>query len=249
MNIYEALFKGKKEARNIVSYYHKNGVWRTVLHWLVRIGMLSIKIFFKKEYLTFLELNLVNPAYKDTDDKTIAIVRAGREDIEKDYYDGSQDRDLAITRLERGDVLITVRDNGMIIFSQWLVFNKVHIPAIHLFFDIPETTVYLSNMYTVPENRGKRVASSAVPHLLKHLKDLGYQKVFTLVDPENKPSIRVNSKAGFMKYQTCVYLRFMLFIKFYIVKDCASHAKKVCWSIRKTDQQIWKTFSKITLNK
>ena len=178
-----------------------------------------------------------------------AFYARGKDDIEneKEYFDGWYDRRMAIKQLEKGDVLLTYKFNGVMIFFQWLVFERVYIRAVNLSFSIPDSTAYMAYTYTLPEHRRMKVASMAKARALKYLRGLGYKKAFILVKPENEPSIKVNRNAGFREYQTLYYRRFFLFLQYYLVKDCASDREKVFWGIGKTDKEIWSTFSQTGL--
>ena len=78
----------------------------------------------------------------------------------------------------------------------------------------------------------------------QYLKNKGYQSIFSLIDPDNIASQNVFIKNGYKKYQTIVYRR-LLFLRYYLLKDCDTKQKKFFWHVKGIDHKLWNTFSKI----
>jgi RimJ/RimL family protein N-acetyltransferase len=221
-------------------YYKRHGLWKLILLFFDLSGV------FKKKVLIFFELELKDSVSGQKNDDDIDLVRVEKEDIEHtpQYFDGWFKKDKALKRLEEGRVLFAVKDEEQRIFYQWVEFEKVDIPFLDLSFFVPDETAYITYMYTVPEYRGKGIASKGKLLVLKYLRDCGYRRILVVIQPHNAASRRVNKKVGFNEYQTVIYLKF-LFLKYYCVKDYDTSQKKVSWHIREIDQELWKTFSKI----
>ncbi len=139
-------------------------------------------------------------------------------------------------------MFLALKNKKKIVCYQWLQLKQIYSMILALTLSIPNTTAYLSALYTVPEYRGKGLASSLIALILKYLQEHRYQKAFVLIEPDNTASKRAYKKFGFKEYQTILHRRF-LFLKYYGVKEYDTNRKKVFWHITKTDQELWKTFS------
>ncbi len=230
----------QRKMYNTHKYYDKHGLWKTILAIFEHTGV------FKYRVLIFFELKVEDPISGQKAGKSIELVRLAKDDIEQidEYCDGWFKKDEALRRLEQGRVLFVVKEDEKMAFYQWLEFTKVDIPYIDLSFSIPDDTAYMAYIYTVPDYRGKGIASNAKPLVLNYLREQGYRRILLVITPENAASQRVNKKAGFKEYQTIFYLK-LLFLKYYRVKDYGTNRKKRFWHITGTDQELWKTFSKL----
>jgi len=231
--------------QKIVEYYREHGFWRSFLHSFVRIGELSKEIAFNKAEVIFFELNMADSPYSAKFNRTSHLSRVGKEDIESaEYLGGWFPKSRAMRYLDEGHILLVLKDKGKVIFYQLLELNKVNIKVLEISALIPADTAYTSYLYTLPEYRGKGIASKVKPLILKYLYDQGYRKVFNAIAPDNIPSQKVNKKAGLNPYQAVIYRRF-LFLKYYCVKDYDTNKKKLFLRLGRTDKQMWKAFSKI----
>ena len=245
MSLYEKFFKFKNENIKIIRTFQKKGFWQALQYWCVRTGTLLLRLVYKEESYLFFEINLAEAEQRKEADQSLNLVNLKSQDIPDEYNDEWYDSRLAKNKLEQDSLLLALQENNRIIFSQWLGINNIHIPTLSLSFKIPATTAYMAYSFTQPEHRGKGIASRSKIHALNYLKDNGFQRVFLLIEPGNKPSIHVNRKAGFREYQLLTCRRILLLFKSHQVRDCVSNRQKLFWSIGKTDQQIWNLFSTI----
>jgi len=235
----------KSRFHRIVKYYREHGIYGSILHSFVRIGEFSKKIAYNKTGVIFFELNMDDLAFNTKIDMTSDLSRAEKEDIEcAEYLGGWFPKDKALRCLDEGRFLLVLKDKGKVIFYQLLEFNKAEIKVLEISSFIPAGTAYTSYLYTLPEYRGRGVASKAKPLVLKYLYDHGYRRVFNVIASNNIASQRVNKKAGLNPYQTVLYRRF-LFLRYYRVKDYETNRKKLFLRLRRTDNKLWKAFSKI----
>jgi RimJ/RimL family protein N-acetyltransferase len=227
--------------QNTREYYEKYGLWKSILHFFERIGLGYIK-----RSLIFFELNMEDWRPYQEKDPVTDFVKVEKEDLAAvdEYFDGWFDKEHAIRRLEAGHVLFAIKHKGRMIFFQWLEFQKVEIPFLELSFCIPDKTACMAYIYTVPEFRGKGVASKAKPLVLDYLRQCGYQRVFLEISPKNPISQRVNKKFGFKEYQTVIFRKFS-FLRYYSVKDYYTSQRRIFWHVRTAQQRLWNTFSKI----
>jgi len=224
-------------------YYRERGIWRTFLHTSLVLG----RIVLKMEDQIFCEINLTDWSSGKNIDSRKQISKVKKEDIENapNYFDGWFYKRQALKRLEQGHVLLAVTANNKLIYMNWLELKNIHLRDINLSFSIPDTTAFDAYQYTVLEYRNKGIASWAHCRVIEHLQQLGYKRVFGQVSPERKIGHFVATRIGYKDYQTISFRRFFWFLKCYCVKDCDTGRKKIFWRIRKTDQEIWKAFSKI----
>lgn len=230
-------------------YYKEHGFHESIL----RISRGIIKplkrfIFLEKEFI-FFELNLYKePLFLPKNDDYINIFKVWRNDLEnfQKYDDGKYNKNKALKRISQGCKLLVAKDNDNIIYYEWLESKRIYISALDLMLFLPDQTVYSAWSYTNIKFRNKGYASRSGPFMLKLLKECGYKHLFLIIDPINKPSIRLKKKVGYKEYQTIIYKRF-LFLKYYCLKDYSTDDKLTYWCIRGFRNRypsLWKRFSK-----
>ena len=239
----------RDKIRNTKEYYEKYGLWPSILHFFKRI--FGYIVVFQKNTLIFYEMDIEKEVSCQKNDKTISMVRMNREDIENEheYFDGWFKKDDALKRLKEEHTLFVVKDEGRSINFLWIDFRKVFIEVLDLSFFINDQTVYFSRIFTVPEYRGKGIASKTLPLVSKYLRESGYRKIFTVIGLKNLASQKVFKKNGFKEYQTITCRRILflrsLFLKIYVVKEWDTKQRKIFWYGKKNEQQTWNFFSKI----
>lgn len=221
-------------------YYRKFGFWKTILRFFESSGV------FKRKVFIFFELELKDSISDQEHNHSIDLVRVRKEDLKNvdQYLYEWFEKEEALRRLEAGNVLLTVKDEGKMIFYQWLELRRVDIPYLDLSFSIPDDTAYMAYMYTETEYRGMGIASKAEPLVLKYLQENGCRRIFLIITPNNAVSYRVYKKIGFKEYQTVIYWK-LFFLKYYCVKDYIGGSQKIFWGSRMITQELWKIFSKI----
>ncbi|MCP4402612.1 MAG: GNAT family N-acetyltransferase [bacterium] len=221
-------------------YYKKDGLWKTLLLSWDHIGI------FKYRLLIFFELDIDKAITWEKRSQTLELITLTQKTVDEieEYWDGWFFKDQALKRLEQGRVLLITKKGSKMTFYQWLEFMKVDIPYLDLSFQIPDDTVCMAYIYTVPEYRGKGIASNAKPLVLDYLRTQGFRKIILTIAPENLASQKVNKKAGFQAYQRVRYFKIFC-LRFYWVKDEEKQRKKVFWFLKNNNSAIWKTFSKL----
>jgi ribosomal protein S18 acetylase RimI-like enzyme len=239
VKIIDLYFILQKHARRISKYYKEKGLWRTLLHSLVRVS-------YQRDEFLFFEIDLVkySPRKDITESGDFAVATAA--DIERipNYFDGWFSKRQALSRLEQGHKLFLVRRQQEAVSFRWVEFGRVTIPALGLLFTVPDTTAYLAYSYTLPDHRKAGVASWSQHCTLEYLRRHGYRTAFLITSPITDIPIRLVKKSGFRLFLVVFYQRFFLFLKQYHVKDPDTGREKVFRHIWKSDHEIWKTFSK-----
>lgn len=247
MGLTEAHRLIQAKMQRIREYYEKYGLWKLVLYLFSRIG-----IIIKREYI-FFEINLqdIIPYKKNNSNFDLDFVWVKKKDFEHFNFpseDGWLTKNQALRRLtERNCILLALTNGNKIVCYQWSEFTLANFPRLGLLMSIPDNVVYSLAMYTVPEFRGKGLASKLKLLQLQFLKKKGYQRVFNAIASNNIVSQIVAKKYGFKEYQTVIYRR-ILFLKYYCTKDYGSNKRKRFLYIKGIDQKLWKHFSKIRDN-
>jgi ribosomal protein S18 acetylase RimI-like enzyme len=153
-------------------------------------------------------------------------------------------KDLAVRWLREAHCeLLALKSKNRIVAYNWFWFSSMRVQFLDLVLALPDNTAYLSALYTMPEFRGKKIASHLKGFVLQYLYEHGYKHVFLIIEPENVASQKTNNKFGFREYQTVLFRRF-IFIRYYRLKDCTTNKAKIFWSIMGKGLELWKIFSK-----
>lgn len=106
-------------------------------------------------------------------------------------------RDETLERLERGYLCFVVRDQGQIIHNAWVATGRVRIDYLACEFEIARDSLYIFEVYTAPQHRGRSVSSVRFQFLEQYGLKQGYKRVIAIVWPENPPVYRAFEKAGY----------------------------------------------------
>lgn len=225
----------------VKDYYAKHGLLRTIAHYLKGL------VYKTSKNVIFFELDLDNlcfPFLKDANGiKVIEIKKSNFETI--DYHGWEISKEEALNKLNEGCVLFAGMDDKTMVSQQWSELKKAFLFGLGLTVHLPDYTGYISRLYTAPNYRGMGVATYTKGKALLYLKELGYKKALVIIAEENQISQYVNCKFGFKPYQTVTLFRFLFIVKYYRVKDYFTEKKINFFAIKKDDQKIWRTFSKI----
>ena len=233
--------------QSIREYYKKYGIWKLVLYLFSRIGIIP-----KREY-NFFEVKLQDtiPYKKNNSNFDLDFVWVKKKNFA--HFDFPSDngwitKNEALRRLSGTNcIFLALTKGNRIVCYISIEFNKAHITFFDLLVYIPDKTAYSFALYTVPEFRGKELASKIKLLQLQFLKEQGYQREFSVIRPNNIASQKVHKKLGYKEYQSVIY-RKILFLKYYCVKDFDTNNRKRFWYIKGIDQKLWKHFSKIRDN-
>jgi ribosomal protein S18 acetylase RimI-like enzyme len=228
--------------QKIREYYKEYGLWKLVHYLFSRIG-----IIIKREY-HFVELKLsdIIPYKINNSNFNLEFVCVKKKDFEHFDFpsvDGRLTKNEALRRLtETNCILLALTNGNKIVCYIWYELTMAHIPFLGLSVSIPDKTAYTLAMYTVPEFRGKGLASKLKLLQLQFLKQHGYKRVFAVIRSNNIASLKVVKKYGYKTYQIVIY-RKILFLKYYCVRDYDSNKRTRFWYIKGEDHKLWKHFS------
>ena len=102
------------------------------------------------------------------------------------------DLDELRRRMERGGWCYVIRYDGGIIHSCWIATGTVRIDYLDCEVCIGSDLVYPYEAFTVPEFRGRGVATARVRLMERHLLAEGYQGSVGVVQPSDRAALRFN---------------------------------------------------------
>jgi len=230
--------------KKIREYFKKYGLMKSFLHFLKRIGAI-----YKREYIFFeTKLQAEIPLIKNRNDIDLDFISVRKKNFENFRFPNDDKwitKTNALRRLtERNCTLLALIRGNEILCYDWFEAKRAHLSDLDLIVSIPDDVVYNLGLYTIPDIRGKGLASDIKLSLLHFLKEQGYQKVFLIVRSNNLASQKVSEKCGFRAYQTVTYRRISV-LKYYCVNEFGTNKIKRFLYIKGSDQQLWKAFSKI----
>ncbi len=223
-----------------IKYYKKHGLWNTLIYQLKTI------IYYGSKTYIFFELELENSDFQKVEENSefqfIALNQSNYKNSEYIGWEISENE--ALMRFRKGYILFAALKDKILISQNWSEPNKAHISALKIETCLPKGTIYTSRLYTIPDYRGKGLATKTKLYMLKSLKDYGFKKAFLIIEEGNKVSQAVNQKFGFEAYQKIKIYRFLYFLKIYIVREYNTNQKNSILKIRKTDRKIFEMFTK-----
>ena len=130
-------------------------------------------------------------------------IREHREARRPDVYE---------RRLASGDRCFCLTDNGTVVCSNWVAFDRASAlvgqdPEIR-FRTLRSGECYSYDFYTPSEHRGRGFGSVTKRALLHTLAGEGFRYVFGLVDPRNGPSTQVHLRLGYEAVDEVYLYRF-----------------------------------------
>ncbi len=99
-------------------------------------------------------------------------------------------------RLAAGSRIYAAWSDGRIVGAGWLELEEALFDAVGARVPIGEKVVYARGAYTVPELRGRNIATVGYVTALRLLRDEGFERAVGFVLPESRSSIGPVDKAG-----------------------------------------------------
>jgi RimJ/RimL family protein N-acetyltransferase len=228
-----------------LEYYKQHGLWKTLIHQLKTI------IYYGSNTIIFFELDLENSDFKTIDSNSeFKYITLNQDNYKNSEYIGWEiSENEAFIRFQKGYILFAAVKHNILASQNWSESNKAEIWGLKLKVKLPKNTIYTSRLYTIPDYRGKGLATKTKLYMLKSLKDYGFKKAFLIIAEENKVSQAVNQKFGFEPYQKIKFYRLLYFFRFYVVKEYDTNHKISILKIRKTDSKIFDMFTNIKQTK
>jgi len=100
-------------------------------------------------------------------------------------------------RLATGHRCFLARARGEIVHARWYATDRVFFFGLGYEVAAAPGSVIGYSALTAPEARGRGIAPAARVHALEALRADGYTREFAVVDPANRPAVRVVEKVGY----------------------------------------------------
>jgi GNAT superfamily N-acetyltransferase len=104
--------------------------------------------------------------------------------------------DTACRRLAAGSRCFVAWNEGRIVCAGWSDFGRANFDAIGAIVPIGPKDVYGRDAYTVPELRGRNIATYRMVSAMQLLRDEGYERGLGYVLPQNRRGFGPPTKAG-----------------------------------------------------
>jgi SAM-dependent methyltransferase len=102
-------------------------------------------------------------------------------------------------RLRDGHRCFVARHDGRIIHASWVATGLARIDYLNIEINLAAGDMYLYEMMTSPEFRGRKVTLPAMARMLKDLRGMGCQRLFLVIVPGNESAFRLAEKMGARK--------------------------------------------------
>jgi ribosomal protein S18 acetylase RimI-like enzyme len=127
----------------------------------------------------------------------LTITSLGPEEI-SDYTDfrGVDAAPTAAARAAAGDVCFVASFEKRIVASGWATTTAPWLDYLEAPLAFHPGDVYLYDLYTLPEYRGRGIGLAFWAAQLRHFQAAGCRRVLSTIEPENLRSVRIAAKTG-----------------------------------------------------
>jgi len=193
---------GKKNNKN-----PKSGIFSFLLRVINYVKKYILGVYRAKIF----ELELEHLGPKIVSDLNPSFKLATKSDIltmYKEHYDYDKKKKRHfIGRLEKGDRCILALHNGKIIGYLWVTKDQMELrPNKYIFLSKNRSCSYKG--FVLKEYRGRRIHGAMYGYLIDLLKKDGKRFVISIVDMDNKSSLRSKSRDGYNTIGRVTHLRF-----------------------------------------
>jgi GNAT superfamily N-acetyltransferase len=110
-------------------------------------------------------------------------------------------------RLATGHRCFLARSRGEIVHARWYATDRVFFFGLGYEVAAAPGSVIGYAAFTAPEARGQGIAPAARMHALEALRADGYTREYAVIDPANRPAVRVVDKVGYRRVGSLAVLR------------------------------------------
>jgi RimJ/RimL family protein N-acetyltransferase len=157
--------------------------------------------------LALLELSLEEPLAEVGWRLAVDVVELGEAEL-VEYLRFRRQFDVAEVRrrLADGQRCLIARHRGRPVHVAW--FTRGRLTSKYLGRDIPlsATEAATWGTFTASEVRGRGVGSAVRAMMARELREAGYRRLISVIQPENAPSLRLAEKLGYRRIGTIGYV-------------------------------------------
>ncbi len=175
-----------------VNIFHFDGLlalfWRLICRGFRPLGILELVTIFERE---------LEPPLQEIKAKVdLAVALAEKSEIESIIKLGEERetkgrkakiRNLILNRFQKGSLCFLGKIGTEIVHYNWISFNWEESLA-GRFLHLKENEAFFLDAFTPEKWRGEKIYPAVQYHIFHYLKQIGYRKVFTLVDIDNRSS-------------------------------------------------------------
>ncbi len=102
-------------------------------------------------------------------------------------------------RRRAGQACWAARHSGRLAAVKWVRCDAIEVPYLRRAFPLAPGEIYLHDMYTSPQLRGRHVQSVLSAGIFAHYRARGYDRAVALVSPANRSSIASMTRTGYRR--------------------------------------------------
>ncbi len=189
------------------SHLKRHGFFKTVF----RLFSQSVNKLFtlKFRYLIKFDLKALNSKYLAVDDRfQITRLEAAWLSRHVDLEDYQMSKSFLNRAQRNGDICFGILNNGKVAAFSWYSNKPSLLLEGELELKFSDNSLYVYNVYTHPDYRGRRLLAIGISNAFRELSTLGYTNFISVVAFDNFSSLKSMYRMGWKKVGQFVYIRF-----------------------------------------
>ncbi|MDH3886312.1 MAG: GNAT family N-acetyltransferase [Desulfobacterales bacterium] len=189
------------------SHLKRHGVLKTVF----RLFSQSVNKLFtlKIRYLIKFDLKALNSEDLAVDDR-FQITRLEPDWLSRhvDLEEYQMSKSFLNRAQRKGDICFGILNNGMVAAFSWYSNKPSLLLEGELELKFSNNCLYVHNVYTHPDYRGRRLLAIGISNALRELSTLGFNSFISVVAFDNFSSLKSMYRMGWKKVGQFIYIRF-----------------------------------------
>jgi ribosomal protein S18 acetylase RimI-like enzyme len=172
-----------------------------LLYYLNRAGIAP-----RRRRLLFFDSDSTVPAHSSATSTIEVLDRDALAGLE--FCGGWLSREEALRKIASPRCwMVGAHRGGSLVGYLWGELGTANVSFFDLEIPLPDTFVYLANVFVAPEARGERLYLAMYAQFAAEAHRRGITRVIVCFDPDNTPIIRLHRRLGFRHYLSASYLR------------------------------------------
>jgi RimJ/RimL family protein N-acetyltransferase len=102
-------------------------------------------------------------------------------------------------RVENGHRCFVARYGQQAVYVTWIALGQCYSYALDREYKLADDEAYSYSSYALPEFRGNAIHPAVRCHILHLLKEAGYERAYSFIDPKNRAAKRMPERLGYEK--------------------------------------------------